>query len=399
MSSYLHESSSGTRGADRPRIALVTSLWPVAGAPYAGKPIYETALRLQQRAELRVFCPCSRYPRLLGPRNWVYHRPVAGSAPPDVATEYLEYWTLPVAGRGWNGLGTQFVLGPALRRWRPDLILSYWLYPACWAAVRIARALGVPVVVGARGSDLHRIPDRLVRHFTGWTLRHADAVLTVTNELRDRAVELGAAPAHTHAIPNGCDTSAFHPGPRDAARRALGLDAAGPLLVQVGHLIPSKGVLDLWTAFAALARKAPDARLALIGAGPVESQLRQMAARDGLSGRLILPGARPSAEVALWMQACDVACLASHNEGCPNTVLEALASGRPVVGCRVGGIAELVRPGLGLLVPAAQPDRLAEALERALATRWDEDRIRRGAARSWDDVARETMDICQALLI
>ena len=382
------------------RLALVTHLWPVPGAPHAGKPIYETALRLRGAVEIEVFFPAPRYPRprWLQPARFAYHRVDPGQAPPGLKTHYLEYATVPGIGRVFNGLWTQRVLEPALRAWSPDVILSYWLYPTAWAALRVGRRLGVPVIVGSRGSDLHRMPDALVRRMTSATLRNADAVITVTEDLRSAAIRLGASSASTHSIPNGCDLRVFHPIERIDARRALGLPVDGSLLVQVGNLISSKGIFDLWSAFEMLAASYPSLRLALVGEGPAEAAVRERAKASGLIQRLLMPGARPVAEIALWLNAADVVCLASHGEGCPNVVIEALCCGRPVVGSDVGGIPELVVEGCGLLAPARNPSAFAKAISQALETVWEPRAIAARFSRSWEDVARETLAICMACL-
>ena len=384
----------------RPRIALVTFLWPLPGAPHAGKPIYETALRLQDYAEVEAFCPVSRYPRAswLQPARHVHHRVDPGHSLPGVQTHYLEYRTLPWLGRPFNGRLVQSVLEPALRAWQPDLILAYWLYPTGWAAVRIGRRLGVPVVVGSRGSDLHRIPDVLARRMTATAVQNAHAVLTVTKELRQMAIELGASPDRTHSIPNGCDAATYHPMDRVEARRALGLAVNGRLILQVGHLLESKGVLDLWAAFTILAKQYPDLQLALVGEGPAGEAVHARAAGAGLTTRLVMPGARPASEIAQWMNAADVVCLASHGEGCPNVVLEALSCGRPVVGTRVGGIPELVGDDCGFLAPSRDPPAFAEAIQRALSVPWNSEAIASARTRTWDDVASETFAVCASSL-
>jgi glycosyltransferase involved in cell wall biosynthesis len=379
---------------------LVTAFWPLPDAPHAGKSIYETALRLQDHAEIEVFCPVSSYPRFrwLQPVRHVYHRADPRHTPEGVRTRYLEYGTLPWLGRPFNGLLTQSALEPALRAWRPDLILAYWLYPTAWAAVRVGKQLGVPVVVGSRGSDLHRIPDALTRRMTATVLHAADAVLTVTEDLRRVAIGLGADPGRTHSIPNGCDAGIYHPVDRVKARLALGLAGHGSLLLQVGHLLVSKGVFDLWDAFAALAKERADLQLALVGEGPAGEAIQKRAASAGLAERLLMPGPRPAAEIALWMNAADVVCLASHGEGCPNVVIEALSCGRPVVGANVGGIPELIHEGSGLIAPARDPVALTEALQRALKATWNPEAIASRFSRTWDDVARETFAICASSL-
>jgi glycosyltransferase involved in cell wall biosynthesis len=147
-----------------------------------------------------------------------------------------------------------------------------------------------------------------------------------------------------------------------------------------------------------LAASYPDLRLALVGEGPAEVAIRERANRSGLVQHLLLPGARPAAEIALWLNAADVVCLASHGEGCPNVVIEALCCGRPVVGAHVGGIPELIVEGCGLLAPARNPSAFARAISQALETVWEPHSIAVRFSRSWEDVARETLAICLTCL-
>ncbi len=94
--------------------------------------------------------------------------------------------------------------------------------------------------------------------------------------------------------------------------------------------------------------------------------------------------------MARWVAASNLFCLPSHAEGLPNAVIEALASGRPVVASRVGGIPELVDSECGILVPPQNPSALADALSEALARPWDELAISSKFRRGWDQVAIET---------
>ncbi len=108
------------------------------------------------------------------------------------------------------------------------------------------------------------------------------------------------------------------------------------------------------------------------------------AAPGGGAGRILAPGGRPLREVAEWLAAADVLALPSWAEGTPNVVLEALASGRPVVASAVGGIPDVVRHGIdGLLVPPRDPAALAAALWDALARPWDEATLVAAAPPSW----------------
>jgi glycosyltransferase involved in cell wall biosynthesis len=181
---------------------------------------------------------------------------------------------------------------------------------------------------------------------------------------------------------NGVDADLFKPGDRAAARAELGLPP-GPLVVYVGNLKPEKGVGDHVRAWPAVLEQVPDATLAIVGGGPLRSELE--AAIKPYGERVKLVGPQPLEQVPVWMAACDVLTLPSHNEGTPNVVLEALASGRRVVATSVGGIPDLITsPVLGALVPVKDEPALAAALALALRTPYEPGEVARlGARGGW----------------
>ncbi len=126
----------------------------------------------------------------------------------------------------------------------------------------------------------------------------------------------------------------------------------------------------------------------LVGDGPLRETLLADIAARGLASRVKCMGSCPHEQVATWMGAADVFCLPSLNEGCPNVVLEALFSGRPVVASRVGGIPEMVNEPNGLLPPAGDALALASALALALDRSWDAPSLRRGVMHlTWEAAA------------
>jgi glycosyltransferase involved in cell wall biosynthesis len=170
------------------------------------------------------------------------------------------------------------------------------------------------------------------------------------------------------------------------------------LILYVGRLDVNKGLREMMAAVSRLASGHPRLQLVVVGEGLFEKELRELAGQAGLSGRVRLPGACSSSEVAQWMTASDVFCLPSYSEGCPNVLVEALACGRPVVATAVGGIPELVTANCGILVPPRDADQLADALAAALQRHWDEPAIARQFLRGWDDVAAEADRICRSTL-
>jgi teichuronic acid biosynthesis glycosyltransferase TuaC len=377
------------------RIAVVTSYFPTNVQPYRGRTAYQMLRELQGRAAIRVFCPMTRYPSWLPPRHFPYSRVDLKHTVPGLDTEYFEYPALPVVSRPVNPAVCEHYLEARLRAFRPDLILNYFIYPEGCAATTLAGRLGIPVVLGVIGSDVNRIPDRLTRWHTQRALRRASGILTVSDQLREKAIELGAHSERARTVPNGCDLSIFHPMEQAAVRRRLGVPDSSDLITFVGWLAPTKGIQELVAASAALIARRPNLRIAFVGEGASLNELQAHNAQGPLKGRLLLPGPLSSSGVAEWLAAADLFCLPSYAEGCPNVVIEALACGTPVVATRVGGIPDLVdERRCGILVPPRDAASLERALDSALSKQWDRPAISAHWNRSWTTVADETFALC-----
>jgi len=380
------------------RITLVSSYFPTFAGSYRGHSALHIFRLLSSAAEVTALVPLASYPKLV--RRLV---PAAagfepGFQPAGIETTYVRYFALPYLTRPVNGFSSLRALLPHLRATSPDVIFNYWLYPDGYAAVRAGKILGVPAIVGSIGSDLRRITDPFTRHYVTKTVRAADAVVTVSEELRRRAIDLGAAPDKVTTIVNGCDTSIFRFFGRSEARRETGCDESWRLILYVGSLLAAKGLSELVDAFAALARSIPEARLALVGEGRFRGAMEQRAAAAGVLDRILFPGKIASRQVASWICAADVFCLPSYSEGCPNVIVEALACGCPVVATNVGGIPELCNERSGILVPPRDTERLRRALDEALSKTWDRESIAAASRRKWQDAADETLAVCRRVL-
>jgi glycosyltransferase involved in cell wall biosynthesis len=281
--------------------------------------------------------------------------------------------------------------------WEPEIILNYIVYPVGDAALRVARALKVPFVVTAIGSDLNVIPP-LCGGLSRRVLREADFTITVSGDLLKTARRLGAPVDRSQAVLNGCDTGIFHPRDRAAARAALKLANEDEVIVYVGRLDMAKGLGELVAAVSTLAKKRPQVCCYLVGDGPARGALVESIAAAGAGDHVKLMPSCATDGVARWMAAADLITLPSYREGCPNVVIEALASGRPVVASDVGGIPELMNSDDGRLVPARDAVALELALDEVLERRWDADALASHHNRGWQDVSNDVEAILRGVL-
>jgi len=303
----------------------------------------------------------------------------------------------PRFGYSANPLTFALSLLPAVWPFRKkvDVILGSWAFPDGIAAIQLGHWFRLPVVVKVHGSDLNVFTENgRIRRVLSRKLPRADRLVAVSRPLAARAQELGVPSDRIAVVQNGVDRSLFSPSDRMEARRALNLPD-GRLILYVGRLESAKGVLDLLDAFGRIASGSPKLRLALVGSGSEMPRCQEAVAK--WPGRVFVPGAQPLAQVGQWTAACDILTLPSWNEGTPNVVLEALASGRRVVATQVGGIPDvLCSTDLGEMVPPRRPDLLAEALVRVVHSSYDPLTIAAAGPPSWESSAHLLHQVLQS---
>jgi glycosyltransferase involved in cell wall biosynthesis len=347
---------------------------------------------------LHVFCAHPSYPSFLSPRSANRGKLDPTFGVPDIEASYYSFPSLPLISRPTNGWMVARALHKHVRDFAPDLIFSFIIYPDSYAGLKIGNALGVPVAAMSIGSDINRIGDPITAMLTRKVLRNADALLTVSDDLRVKVVSMGAPPERAHAIINGCDLEVFHPRERLDARRTLGIDAAQESIVYIGRMDLRKGLRELVEAAALIHVKRPLLHVYLVGDGPDRSIIQSAIGDANASSYIhVLPSCSFD-EVAAWMAAADVVTLPSYMEGCPNAVLEALACGRPVVATNVGGIPEILNDSCGCLVPPRDANALADGLSSVLDRTWDPAEISAVHGRSWNAVADELLAVFQSLV-
>jgi glycosyltransferase involved in cell wall biosynthesis len=266
-----------------------------------------------------------------------------------------------------------------LARWRPAVLVTFCYHGDILGRV-CGRMAGIrPIVATLRTANvktpfremLYRASEGLVN----LTISNSQAALTYM--LERKILTSGK----TLVIPNGMVTSEW-PAPVSAAEARTGLRLPMDAFVwlAVGNLKPAKDYPTLLAAAERCVAARPDFHLLIAGSGPPELQasLRDRAAALGLSAHVQFLGLR--SDVPKLIRACDAFVLSSAWEGMPNTVMEAMASGVPVVSTDAGGARELVRNGIdGTIVPCGEPDALAEGMLNVMAME-PEARSRMGAS-------------------
>jgi glycosyltransferase involved in cell wall biosynthesis len=339
-----------------PAVALLTSLFP----PSLGGIQTQTLALGRALAEL-------------GAEVHVVTRPAPGRAAHEELDGVLVHRVGIVRGGPAGTLAyvslaarAALALGP-----RVDVLHAHQLLSPASAALVASALRGVPLVATAHASGPIGDVASLARQGPVGrarlaALRHgADALVAVSGPIRDELVAAGFPGERVHVIPNGVDTRRHVPvddGERRRARRALGLPPV-PAVVYAGRLAPEKGVDVLVDAWADARRRGCVATLVLVGDGPERPALERRARDHGILGTVRFAGSAP--DVAPWLRAADAFALPSRTEGLSVALLEAMATGLPVVATDVGGTAAATA-GAALLVPPGDAAALGAALAAVL---------------------------------
>ncbi|MCX9147501.1 glycosyltransferase, partial [Erythrobacter sp. WG] len=250
-----------------------------------------------------------------------------------------------------------------------DLVDAQFFFPDGPAAAQIARALGLPLSIKARGGDIsywgaqaHARAQMLA------AAQEAKGLLAVSRELAAQMTAMGMPAERITVHYTGLDRDRFRPYEHTQLRRQLAGELGfampdnAPLLACVGALIERKGQ---GIAIAAL-REVPGARLVLIGKGEDEARLRAQAASEGVAERVHFAGSLDHDLVPLILSAADVMVLPTRSEGLANAWVEALACGTPVVTCDVGGARELIASDTAGRLVARTPEAVAAGINAVL---------------------------------
>ena len=234
----------------------------------------------------------------------------------------------------------------------------------------------VPLVVSLHGSDVYLAEaNPLARAAARLAFDRAAWITACSDDLARRAVQLGADPDRMTIVPYGVDTDRFRPDPtvRASFRAQHQLELDDPVLVIAGRLVRKKGFEYLIEALPKLTEHFPRLVLVVAGGGDLEAELRQRATDGGVLEHVRFLGAVKQGEVAQWLASADLAVVPSvkddsgNVDGLPNVLLEALASGTPVIATSAGGMGTVAKDGeTARVVQERDPAALADAVSQLL---------------------------------
>ena len=349
------------------KVLFLTSSYPVPEFPQLGIFVREHARAASRHAEVAI--------AHLDRTDTVRSIHVEGGADDEFRSVRVRYPATPAPVSYASNVAAALLAYRRLGRegFEPDIIHAHFFLAGAPAVV-LGRLRRKPVVVTEQWSvflaDDPMTLSRPMQRVARFTFEHAAAVMPVSEALRDGIRAIGTR-AEFHVVPNVVDTSRFHPG---------GAVSSSGRLIGVGNLYEAKGWEDLLDALALVRDRGRQLHLDVYGDGLLRAELEARVSGLEIGELVTLHGWRPKDEVAERLRQSDVFVITSRYDSNPCAVIEALASGVPVVGTAVGGIPEMVTEQSGILARAGSAESIADALEAALdRDSWDREDIARTA--------------------
>jgi glycosyltransferase involved in cell wall biosynthesis len=283
-----------------------------------------------------------------------------------------------------------------------DLVHAHFTWPSGYVGAKLKEIYKKPVVLTVheeREGFLNEISSGDKKLIYSW--RNADKIIRVNRRDLKEFEKIGIEKSKLLSIPNGFSSDIFKHMNINIVRKELGLPGNKKILLNIANLEEYKGQKYLVAAMKNILAKRNDVMLYIVGQGSLKNQLQSLINKYRLEDDIVLAGGnRPSKEIPLWMNACDVFVLPSLSEGNPTVMFECLGCGKPFVGTNVGGIPEvIINEKLGILVEPKDVDGLAKAIVKALNTRWNKNYILNYAEQfTWDIIAEKIMGVYDEVL-
>lgn len=378
------------------KILVITSLFPNTMEPEKGMYNKQQILELSKLCELKVVAPVPWSPNINIRQQWNLFSRVSQKGSIDgVEVFHPRYFITPKIGRSFYA----FLFYISLYRnikviykfFKFDLIYAPWVYPDGVGSYYIAKKINIPIVTGVLGSDVNVYANYFFRKkIIADALKNSQLVIAVSSALKDKVLSLGVSQDKVKVILNGINSNLFKPCDQEEIKNKLNLSKEKKYILFIGNLYAIKGVEFLIESFKNISFNNKNIELLIIGDGDLKEQLIRKVNYLEIRDKVSFLGRKPHNELPDWINCCDVFCLPSIHEGCPNVVLESLACGKPVVASNVGGIPELITSDeYGFLVASGNCKELTAAIQIALEKKWNPELLRKKVADfTWENNAK-----------
>jgi len=287
---------------------------------------------------------------------------------------YVPYFYTPKIGRRFYSIFLFFSIlihsGLWLRRKKNHILFASWAFPEAIAASWLSKIYQTKFYFKVHGNDINlhgNIKPRAKQIVAA--SQHANAVISVSNALKEKMISMGVEKSKIKVIYNGVNHQVF--GAIEVT------PISSPYILFVGNLKKEKGIFELLNGFAEVCHLYPDLTLVYAGPGANKAILQKQAERLNISHKVRMLGTINHRDLPQLMVNARLVALPSYNEGVPNVLLEAMACGTPVLASNVGGIPEVIDQKIcGHLVEAKQSHAVADGLKLVLSKNWSRSDIK-----------------------
>lgn len=270
-------------------------------------------------------------------------------------------------------------------------VIASWAYAEAVVAALGKTIFKYKLIIECLGSDVNALMQKpMHKKQMSWAFKKSTAVTTKSKALAE-AVKLHVPEVTPHVIYNGVDFDVF------TLRETVPFSSQAQSLLFVGSLIPTKGVYELIDGFEQAIANNPEMTLRIAGEGGSKGTLQKMISAKSLEHAVTLLGAIPHQSLVGELHNADALILPSYREGVPNVIMEALATGTPVIATDVGGIAEVLKPDVGgILIEAQSADAVAAAISEIAIKPWNSHKIHASVSTyTWQNSASQIITLLE----
>lgn len=370
--------------SNKEKLLVITNLYPLPWEPNRATFNRQQFAALAEDYDISFLIPIAFI-------EWFKHR---NKITQTDSIRYFPYFFSPKVGRRFYAI-FMFISMLIhsliwLKRIKPNKIFATWAFPDAVAAGWLSKLLKCPFYFKVHGSDIdiqcqHNARAKQVKNIS----QHARGIASVSQALADKMAKFGVEKSKIKVIYNGVDHDKFN--------QATSAPIDQPYLLFIGNLKLDKGVMELLEGYANSAALTKGIKLVFAGNGAMMGPLNTKVTQLGIQDKVIFLGSINHDQVPVWLQHAQLLALPSYHEGVPNVLLEAMASGIPVIATNVGGIPEVVNEKIcGKLFAPQNSTAVSEAINHVLLKDWSVHDIKRHSQNfSWQKNKMQLIELIE----